>query len=363
MAESIRSFLGFPRNSGAEADTAFLALFDSLPQGAALLDSADSVLRANTPLRDMIGPALPLRPGTPAILLFDPPARDAVRTWLHEGGAEPLEAALGAPEGQTPTLTLLRLAPLPEGRRILLAEDLSERSRRREEAEAGERLRAIGQLAGGIAHDVNNLLAIILGAMDGAVLAVPRIRDELRPAQDAAARGAALVRRLLAFARRQQLEPRILDLDEAVQAATPMLRSLLGPRITLEIHPGALGRRIRVDPVQLDQVLLNLATNARDAMGGEGTLTIATDTAISLQEEPGFPDPLPPGRWAVLDITDTGPGIPPDILPHIIEPFFTTRATQGGTGLGLATIHGIVRQSGGAMRIESRPGLTRFRIH
>src|SRR5205823_666461 len=105
----------------------------------------------------------------------------------------------------------------------------------------------------------------------------PDVREELSPAQDAATRGAALVRRLLAFARRQQLEPRVLGLDEAVAAATPMLRSLLGPRITLHLHPGALGRRVRVDPVQLDQVLLNLATNARDAMAGpngagEGTL-------------------------------------------------------------------------------------------
>jgi two-component system cell cycle sensor histidine kinase/response regulator CckA len=114
-------------------------------------------------------------------------------------------------------------------------------------------------------------------------------------------------------------------------------------------------------------VLLNLATNARDAIAGagagEGRLTIATDTAVALREEPGVPDALPPGRWAVLEVTDTGPGIPAEMLPRIFEPFFTTRAAQGGTGLGLATVHGIVRQSGGALQIESRPGMTRFRIH
>jgi two-component system cell cycle sensor histidine kinase/response regulator CckA len=275
--------------------------------------------------------------------------------------------ALAVPEGQVSVLALFRLAPLPEGLRALLVEDLSERTRRREEAEAGERLRAVGQLAGGIAHDVNNLLSIILGAMDQAGTVAPEAAPELQPARDAASRGAALVRRLLAFARRQQLEPRVIDLDEAIAGTSAMLRSLLGARIALELRPGASGRRVRVDPSQLDQVLLNLATNARDAIvaagAGEGRLTIATDTAVALREEPGVPDALPPGRWAVLEVTDTGPGIPAEMLPRIFEPFFTTRAAQGGTGLGLATVHGIVRQSGGALQIESRPGMTRFRIH
>ncbi|WP_458096442.1 ATP-binding protein [Roseomonas sp. WA12] len=369
MAESIRRALGLSRTRAEEPalDAGLLALLDALPDGAALLDSTDSVLRANTALREMLGPSLPLRATTSVLSLFGSASQPAIRAWLAEGGPAPLEAELAAPEGQSPILARLRIAPLPEGRRALLAEDLTERTRRREEAEAGEQLRAIGQLAGGIAHDINNLLAIILGAMDAAVLAAPTTREDLRPAQDAAARGAALVRRLLAFARRQQLEPRVLDLDEAVSAALPMLRSLLGPRITLELRQAALGRRVRVDPVQLDQVLLNLATNARDAMlnggEGEGRLTISTDTAVALREEPGTPDPLPPGRYAVLEIADTGPGISADILPRIFEPFFTTRATQGGTGLGLATVHGVVRQSGGAMQIESRPGLTRFRIN
>ncbi|WP_338663196.1 ATP-binding protein [Pararoseomonas sp. SCSIO 73927] len=359
MADSILNLFG-PTASG---DAGLAALLEALPSGAALLDAGGTVLRANPALRALLGPALPVRPGTHALSLVDPATRDSVATWLGSPVPPPLEAALAAEEGRAPIPVLLRLVPLPDGTRALLAEDLSERARHREEAEAGERLRAIGALAGGIAHDVNNLLSIILGAADAAILAAPAAREELRPAQDAAARGAALVRRLLAFARRQHLEPRVLDLDEGVAAATPMLRSLLGPGIALEIRPGALGRRVRVDPVQLDQILLNLATNARSAMGGEGALTIATDTALALREEPGHPDPLPPGRWTVLEVTDTGRGIPPEILPRIVEPFFTTRAAEGGTGLGLATVHGIVRQSGGALRIESRPGLTRFRIH
>jgi two-component system cell cycle sensor histidine kinase/response regulator CckA len=344
-----------------------LALLDGLPCGGALVDGQGRLLRANPALRRLIGPSLPLRKGLPVVALVEPGMREAVWGWLGSGGAAPLEVALAVPEGQVSVLALFRLAPLPEGLRALLVEDLSERTRRREEAEAGERLRAVGQLAGGIAHDVNNLLSIILGAMDQAGTVAPEAAPELQPARDAASRGAALVRRLLAFARRQRLEPRVIDLDEAIAGTSAMLRSLLGPRIALELRPGASGRRVRVDPSQLDQVLLNLATNARDAIvaagAGEGRLTIATDTAVALREEPGVPDALPPGRWAVLEVTDTGPGIPAEMLPRIFEPFFTTRAAQGGTGLGLATVHGIVRQSGGALQIESRPGMTRFRIH
>ncbi len=374
MADSGWQGLGLPPFGGLRSEAGepgLLALLDGLPCGGALIDSQGRLRRTNLALRGLIGPSLPLREGLPVAALVEPGMREVVWQWLGGEGAAPLEVALAVPEGQVPVLALFRLAPLPEGLRALLVEDLSERTRRREEAEAGERLRAVGQLAGGIAHDINNLLSIILGAMDQAGAVAPEAMAELQPARDAASRGAALVRRLLAFARRQQLEPRVIDLDEAVAGTAAMLRSLLGPSTALELRPGALGRRVRVDPVQLDQVLLNLATNARDAIAGagagagagEGRLTIATDTAVALREEPGVPDALPPGRWAVLEVTDTGPGIPAEMLPRIFEPFFTTRAAQGGTGLGLATVHGIVRQLGGALQIESRPGMTRFRIH
>ncbi|TPG61339.1 response regulator [Roseomonas nepalensis] len=365
MVDSIRRALGLSRSVRAP-ESGLLAILDALPQGAALLDEADALLHANPALRRLLGPAVPLRPGTPVASLVGTDHRAALLAWLDAPGAPALEAELARPEGQAPTLAALRLAPLPNGPRLLLVEDLSERARRREEAAAGERLRAVGQLAGGIAHDINNLLSIIVSAVDQARVAAPGAAADLQPALDAAGRGAALVRRLLAFARRQQLEPRVVNLDDTVTAMTPMLRSLLGTRVALELRPNALGRRVRVDPVQLDQVLLNLATNARDAMAalpeGEARLTIATDTAVALREEPGIPDPLPPGRWVVLEVTDTGPGMPPEVLQRIVEPFFTTRAAQGGTGLGLATVHGIVRQSGGALQIESRPGRTRFRI-
>jgi len=355
--------LGIVRPAGDLPDAAIL---DAIPHPAALVDGDGAILHANPPLRDVAGPLLPIPPGLPLLLLLHPDARAGASAWFAGPAPEPHEATLANP---APTEVRLRLSPLPERHRLLLLDDLTEQARRRAEAEAGECLRTIGQLAGGIAHDVNNLLSIIVASAEEARTLAPETELPLRPALDAAARGAALVRRLLAFARRQQLEPRVVDLDEVVGLVVPMLRSLLGNRVVLEWRPGALGRRVRVDPVQLDQVLLNLATNARTAMvesGGEGTphrLTVATDTAVALREEPGFPDTLPPGRWAVLDVTDTGPGIPESLLPRVFEPFFTTRGAEGGTGLGLATVHGIVRQSGGALHLDSRPGRTRFRIH
>jgi two-component system cell cycle sensor histidine kinase/response regulator CckA len=172
------------------------------------------------------------------------------------------------------------------------------------------------------------------------------------------------VAQLLAFARQQRLQPRILDLNAAVAGIAPLLRRLLGERVLLEVSLEEPGRRVRVDPAQLDQVLLNLAVNARDAMPDGGTLTLATGHAMVLRPEGEGPGALPPGRYAVLDVSDTGCGIPPDALPRLFEPFFTTRPEKGGTGLGLATVQGIIAQSGGQIAVEGRPGGgTRFRIH
>ena len=184
---------------------------------------------------------------------------------------------------------------------------------------------------------------------------------DLALVEDAARRGAALVRQLLAFARQQQLQPRVLALNEAITAIAPLLRRLLGEavRLDLALEPG---RWVKADPTQLDQVILNLAVNARDAMPQGGTLRIATGHRVVLR--PDGEGTLPPGRWVVLEVGDTGGGIPPEVLPRLFEPFFTTRLEKGGTGLGLATVQGIVAQSGGHITVESRVGEgTIFRIH
>lgn len=180
---------------------------------------------------------------------------------------------------------------------------------------------------------------------------------------ESAGRGAALVKQLLAFARQQALRPRVVDLNIAVSAMGELLRRLLGSRVRLTIALEEPSRRVRMDPTQLDQVIMNLALNARDAMPEGGALRIATGHAVVLSPETIGTETLPAGRYAMLEVVDSGAGIPPEVLPRIFDPFFTTKREQGGTGLGLSTVHGIVRQSGGFIAVDSRRGEgTRFRI-
>ena len=231
---------------------------------------------------------------------------------------------------------------------------------------ASARLETIGRLAGGIAHDFNNLLTAILGGADalrGGGLA-PAALAELagdggcRPARRRPGRPIARLRPAAAAAAAHP------GVNQAIAGMAPLLRRLLGDRVRLDLALEEPGRRIRVDPAQFDQVLLNLAVNAREAMPGGGTLTIATTHALVLRPEGEGPAGLPPGRYVVLEVSDTGCGIPPEALPRLFEPFFTTRPDKGGTGLGLATVQGIIAQSGGQIAVESRPGAgTRFRIH
>jgi two-component system cell cycle sensor histidine kinase/response regulator CckA len=227
-----------------------------------------------------------------------------------------------------------------------------------------QRLQEVGELAGGIAHDFNNLLTAILGAADDlAARATEQDQPDLAQITASAKRGAELVRQLLAFSQRQTLQPRVLVLDEAVRNAASLLSRLLGNRTNLVLDLQAPGRLVHMDATQLDQVLMNLAINARNAMVEGGTVTIATDWRLVLRAEDPLHEGVPPGRYATIEVTDTGSGIPPDILPRIFDPFFTTRRGEGGTGLGLSMVQGIVRQSGGYLSVRSKPGEgTCFRI-
>jgi len=205
------------------------------------------------------------------------------------------------------------------------------------DAERERRLRVVGQLAGGIAHDFNNLLTAILGAADAILGRTETPADTVADAQQirrGVERGAALVRQLLAFSRQQTLQPRIVAVNAAIEDAARLLRRLLGAKIALTVTLEQPGRRVMVDPGQLDQVLLNLAVNARDAMAEGGTLTLASGHATLYRARLAGAEIIPPGRYVTITVADSGVGIAEAVMPRIFEPFFTTKRAPGASGLG-----------------------------
>jgi two-component system cell cycle sensor histidine kinase/response regulator CckA len=340
--------------------TLLRAVLDASSPGLALLDADDALLAWNAEFAALMGPALPLRPGLEFESLVAPSIRNDATALLAAGHR--MNVKLASP-GE-PSLEMERRI-LPQGGAMLRAFPRPAAPPEDADEAAAARLRAVGSLAGGIAHDFNNLLTAIGGSAE-TVLSRGESQEataELHQIMDSAARGAALVKQLLAFARQQSLRPRVVELNDAVGGMGELLRRLLGSRVRLTLELEEPGRRVKIDPTQLDQVIMNLALNARDAMPEGGALTIATRHAVVLRPEPIGTGLLPAGRWAVLEVRDSGAGIPPDVIPRIFEPFFTTRREQGGTGLGLSTVHGIVRQSGGFIAVESGPaGGTTFRI-
>lgn len=242
----------------------------------------------------------------------------------------------------------------------------AERRRLEEELRQAQKLEAVGRLAGGIAHDFNNLLTVILGHADllarGNLTAAAA--EGVTALRAAARRAAALTQQLLSFSRRQVIAPKVADINRSVVRAKDMLARLIGEDIRLEVKLGSDIWPVRVDPNQFDQVLLNLAVNARDAMPDGGQLLIETSTDRVGDDRSAKTRGLPPGDYTVVSVSDTGAGIPEEDLPHIFEPFYTTKPLGQGTGLGLATVYGLVRQHGGGVRVESSPGHgATFRIY
>ena len=349
------------RPARAEVDPLLRAVLDAASPGLALLDAEDRLLAWNPELARLCGPTLPLRVGQPMVALLEPGLREAAAAALESGRrVEAALASAGAPE------VLVERRPLPgrDAAALLRIMPLADAEQTVRSAMAA-RLQSVGALAGGIAHDFNNLLTAIGGSAEAAIARHPSdpAVAELRQVLESAARGAALVRQLLAFARQQALHPRVVELNAAVDSIAGLLRRLLGGRVRLGVDLDQPGRRVRIDPTQLDQVIMNLALNARDAMPEGGLLRIATGHAVVLHPEKLGQEELPPGRYVTLEVTDSGAGIPPELLGRIFEPFFTTRREQGGSGFGLSTVHGIVRQSGGFIAARSSPGVgTSFRI-
>jgi PAS domain S-box-containing protein len=222
-----------------------------------------------------------------------------------------------------------------------------------------QKLESVGRLAGGVAHDFNNMLGVILGHAELAMEEVDAddpLHAELQQIHRAAMRSADLTRQLLAFARKQIVAPRVLDLNDTVAGMLKMLRRLIGEDIDLAWMPGAVLWPVKIDPAQIDQILANLCVNARDAIAGVGKVTIETQNVVFDEafcaRHPGFS----PGEFMLLAVSDDGCGMSREVLDNLFEPFFTTKEVGAGTGLGLATVYGIVKQNGGFINVYSEPG-------
>lgn len=252
--------------------------------------------------------------------------------------------------------------------------DITERKRTEEEKakfgaqlQQAQKMESVGRLAGGVAHDFNNMLGVILGHAELAMLRAdlsPSLRDDLTEIRKAAERSSELTRQLLAFARKQTVAPKVLDMNETVSSMLKMLKRLIGEDIDLRWQPAADLWQVKMDPSQVDQILVNLCVNARDAIRGVGKITIETAN-VDLDEEycavhAGFV----PGEYVCIVVSDNGCGMSKETLSHLFEPFFTTKAVGKGTGLGLATVYGVIKQNNGFINTYSEPGQgTTFTIY
>jgi PAS domain S-box-containing protein len=258
---------------------------------------------------------------------------------------------------------------MQDGRYLSIVRDITARRQaeqalaalreREEQLRQAQKIEAIGRLAGGVAHDFNNVLTAIMGYTD---LLLDDFRDDDRVRQDlteikkAAERAAALTRQLLAFSRKQVLQPVMLDLNAIVGGVDKLLRRLLGDEVEFVFAPETALRKVIADPGQIEQVLINLTVNARDAMPEGGRLTVRTQNVQVSQDDAQKHPPMAPGEYVVLSVSDTGQGMEAEVVPHIFEPFFTTKTQGKGTGLGLATVYGIVKQSDGYIFVDTQPG-------
>jgi two-component system cell cycle sensor histidine kinase/response regulator CckA len=358
------------------SDAAMRLLFDTAESGLLLVDSAGRIARANAALRRLLAAEVDLVPGAAAALIFV--AEDRAAAW------ETLHALLSERLADSGITARLRWAdPGPErgteiGCRpiheddgavsgvLMRFADVTARVRLETQLARSREIETVGHLAGGIAHDFNNLLTAILGAVESAQDRDPdpATGTDLEQIRHSAERGAALVRNLLALGRQQYLQAAPVAVNAALEAFATMIRPVLGGNIVLDLALERPGRRVLADATQLERVLMNLAINARHAMPHGGTLTLRSGHETLYRKRAEGRETIQPGRYVTIAVQDTGIGIPPDLLERIFEPFFTTRRAEGGSGLGLATAHGIVRQSGGHLTVESEVGVgTTFRIY
>lgn len=362
-------------------------LLAQLPLGLAMVDRDGRFLFANPAFAravDVEGTNLPPYPSDLVISEDKSALSDAVRRFAQgSSNSGDMAVRLKSNEREPVSLGLAGVRGLGEAAVLLSLVDSTEETRLKRQVAQATKMQAVGQLAGGVAHDFNNILTAIIGYCDLMLLRhTPGDSDydDIQQIRANSNRAASLTRQLLAFSRQQTLRPEILQLPDVVSEVSQLLKRLLGERIELEvIHARGLGP-VRADPQQLEQVIVNLAVNARDAIqayarrsgptgAGRGKLTLSTRPVTAEQVRRMKTGIIPIADYTTLVVEDTGGGIPADMIGKIFEPFFTTKETGKGTGLGLSTVYGIVKQSGGFIFAENIPGRdgkftgTRFTIY
>ena len=360
-----------------ESERRFRELLETVQLVAVMLDTAGRITFCNDFLLRLTGWSATEAMGRNWFDLFVPEReREELRSVFVRGLAQgdlpphydnPIRTRSGASRLIAWDNTLLRS---PQGEVVgtaSLGRDITEHRALEERFRQAQRLESVGRLAGGVAHDFNNLLSVINGYSEMLLLRVDPldpIRADLQEVYDAGRRAAVLTQQLLAFSRRQLLKPELLDLNAVLADAGSLLRRLIGEDVELSLRLDPLPARVCADVGQMHQVVMNLAVNARDAMPSGGQLVIQCAN-VAIPEGATSPEPgLPPGRYALLSVSDTGAGMTEEVKAHAFEPFFTTKGAGKGTGLGLATVYGIVEQSGGRIFVESEPGQgTIFRIY
>ncbi len=357
-----------PAIDGASASSHINTLVSLMPVGIALVDREGRFVQMNDVFSRAAGidpAAPPLYPGDLVVREDKAAVADAVRRFAN-GAAQSSDMAVRLRDhpDEPIVLTIAGARGLGPAAVVLSLKDNSEESRLKREVAQATKMQAVGQLAGGVAHDFNNILTAIIGHCD---LMLMRHSpgdsdyDDIQQIRSNSNRAAGLTRQLLAFSRQQTLRPQILQLPDVVSEVSNLLKRLLGETVTLNVSHGRDLGPVRADPGQLEQVVVNLAVNARDSMAaknphGGGTLTIRTRAVGMAEARARAPDIMPAADYTALEISDTGTGIPPEVLPKIFEPFFTTKEVGKGTGLGLSTVYGIVKQSGGYIFADSKPG-------
>ncbi len=361
-----------------QSEETYRLLFESVPIGIVVTDAAGQIYSFNARMLGLLGYSAQDLLGTNTRDLYsDAACREELLAELsHSGKVEDRETGLVRQDRSVfqarVNMDVIRL----RGQELILVTirditdiRLAEEERRKIQAQfqQAQKLEAVGRLAGGIAHDFNNLLTVILGLGNQAMLDLPPnhpLRPDIKDIVAAGERAAGLTKQLLAFSRKQVSEPVVLSVNDQLGTLKKMLGRMIGEDVNLVMKLEAAPDCVKVDPGQLEQVIMNLAVNARDAMPNGGTLVVETSNTIGEQEGMSPPLAVPASRHVMIAVSDTGTGIDKDTMQHMFEPFFTTKGRDKGTGLGLATVFGIVKQAGGDIRVYSEPGLgTTFRIY